>query len=90
MTIGDIITKYLKDNKYDGLFTDECSCLLDDLIPCCNVGLLLTCEPGVKVPCDGSCESGKCDFHIAAKPVSGLTGEALAHTMPSDSFNDIS
>ena len=84
MTVRDIVKNYLKDNQYDGLFMDECACTLDDLIPCCGYVAALNCEPGVKVPCDGSCESGKCDFHIAAKPAKpakpaakpGLTGEA--------------
>ena len=48
MTTREIIKKYLEDNKYDGLFNveNECSCLLNDLMPCgeCDAGY---CKAGV-------------------------------------------
>ncbi len=39
MNCKDIIEKYLKENRFDGLFydggsEDYCSCHIDDLIPC--------------------------------------------------------
>ena len=45
MKIGEIIVKYLKDNNFDGLYTDECSCTVNDLVPCS--GLTEFCKPGV-------------------------------------------
>jgi len=53
MTVRDIIEKYLKENKYDGLFNsdNECSCNLSDLIPCgCNDDFM-ECEPGCFQDC---------------------------------------
>jgi hypothetical protein len=34
MTIKEVITKYLKDNSYDGLAGNNCGCGVDDLMPC--------------------------------------------------------
>ena len=34
MNVYEITKKYLIDNGYDGLFTDDCGCLVDDLMPC--------------------------------------------------------
>jgi len=60
MTVKEIVTKYLKENGYDGLCHAECECAceLGELMPCdepCE-----ECEPGYKVPCD----CGDHDFHI--------------------------
>ncbi len=46
MTVHDIVAQYLVDNGYDGLYTDDCGCLLDDLMPCCSE--CGNCEPGYK------------------------------------------
>ncbi len=48
MNVHEIITKYLQDNRYDGLCNDEldCGCIIDDLTPC---GGEMDCEPGYKV-----------------------------------------
>ena len=47
MTVYEITKKYLIENGYDGLFTDECGCLLDDLMPCdCDCSY---CQPGYKL-----------------------------------------
>ena len=48
MKVIDIIEKYLKDNGYDGLCTDDCGCHLGDLIPCYSQGVL-DCVPGYKI-----------------------------------------
>jgi hypothetical protein len=48
MDCRDIITTYLKENKYDGLFQPgTCGCELADLIPC--DGDFTSCEPGYKI-----------------------------------------
>lgn len=66
MTVKEIVINYLKENNFDGLFDeDHCACLLEDLIPCNND--FLDCEAGYKVPCDGTCYDGHCDFHVASK-----------------------
>ena len=47
MNVYEITKKYLIDNGYDGLFTDDCGCLLDDLMPCdCDCSY---CEAGYKL-----------------------------------------
>ena len=68
MNIKEIIIQYLKDKGYDGLcnWRDCCSCVIGDLIPCSQVDAN-NCFAGVKVPCDGSCEDGKCDYHIVER-----------------------
>jgi len=49
-TVLTIVTDYLKDNGYDGLYTEGCDCLLGDLCPCgCGS---LDCRAGHKGPCD--------------------------------------
>lgn len=46
MTCKKIIEKYLRDNKFDGLYNDdECGCNLDDFMPC-GGGTILECKPG--------------------------------------------
>lgn len=63
----DIVLRYLKENGYDGLFNDECGCVLDDLVPCSGESFG-TCQPGYRVPCD----CGDHDYHIVeTKPVAG-------------------
>ena len=45
-TVRTIISVWLKNYGFDGLYTDECGCLLSDLIPCdrdCG-----DCKPGYK------------------------------------------
>ena len=50
MDCKGIVKKYLNDNKYDGLVSEdfECGCELDDLMPC---GFdVHDCWPGYKGP----------------------------------------
>jgi len=61
MDIVEIVTKYLQDNGYDGLFCeDECACLLPNVFPCGES--FLTCEAGYKIPCPEDC--GEHSWHI--------------------------
>jgi len=46
MNCKDIIKAYLINHSYDGLYTDDCGCRIDDLIPC--GGCCDNCMPGVK------------------------------------------
>lgn len=48
MNVYGIVEKYLKDNGYDGLCTDDCGCHLDDLMPCCSEGAM-DCVSGYKM-----------------------------------------
>lgn len=47
MTVKEIIRAYLIDNDYDGLWTDDCGCFLDDLFPCDCEGIE-RCQAGYK------------------------------------------
>jgi hypothetical protein len=69
MTVREIITKYLKDNGYDGLCCEDCGCEVEDLAPCCIGENFIDCRPGYKVPCDpATCPAdGDCGWHIATK-----------------------
>ena len=48
ITVIEIISDYLKNNGYDGLYNehDECGCGINDLAPCCDNPL--ECEPAYK------------------------------------------
>ena len=68
MTIKEIVTKFLRESDYDGLWNDvgECACTLDDLAPCeCDYQGIdsQSCRAGYKAPCD----CGEHDFHIQAE-----------------------
>ncbi len=66
--IVDIVTEYLEDERYDGLYADDCGCLLKDLAPCSQ--MMYDCRAGVKVPCPDTagefCEEG-CKWHIVPR-----------------------
>jgi len=63
MTLPTLVAMALKDGGYDGLFLPEtCACKLGDLMPCGEPSP--NCEAGWLMPCDGSCDTGECDFHI--------------------------
>ena len=57
VNVKNIVKKYLKDNGYDGLFCDECGCLLDELMPC-DCTDITDCEPGYRhdTPDDPDCD----------------------------------
>lgn len=61
-TVKQIITEYLRANGYDGLWNDggSCSCVTDDLAPCCEMAFC--CTAGYLQRCD--CGDGCEDFHI--------------------------
>ncbi len=65
MDIKSIVEKYLRENKFDGLWSDcfYCGCEIDDLMPCEEP--MTNCEPGYKIPCGDDCPAGGgCDWHI--------------------------
>lgn len=72
MQVCEIIEEHLKANGFDGLYSDECACKLDDLIPCYSPSG--SCEPGYLFNClacrkSGSCESqqdGDCAFMVSS------------------------
>jgi hypothetical protein len=48
--VRDVISAWLIEHGYDGLYNDDCGCNLDDLLPCdrdCG-----GCQPGHKYPGD--------------------------------------
>jgi hypothetical protein len=65
MKVKQIITKYLKDNGYDGLCYENCGCALDDLIPCRGDRIHIDdCVSGYEwdcMKCDDECGNmGQC------------------------------
>ena len=78
MDIQEIVEKYLRENKFDGLYIlGECACNIDDLFPCDGNGSILDCEPGYR---SGS-ESSEFDFIIGpdkAKPSKDATENLLS------------
>ncbi len=68
MDIKSIVKNYLRENKFDGLFSNhfDCGCEIDDLMPCDEAQP--ECEPGYKIPCSDNCPyDGNCDWHIGPK-----------------------
>jgi hypothetical protein len=61
-SVFEIVKKYLTDNGYDGLCTENCGCRLDDLAPCADD--FTRCVPGYEVKCDelSCCDAG---WHIS-------------------------
>lgn len=51
-TVKEMIKEYLIENGYDGLCTDDCGCLVDNLITCEDGSM--TCEAGYKKKVNGS------------------------------------
>lgn len=46
MDVKTITLTFLRDNGYDGLYSeDDCACKLDDLFPCAYAGVEC-CQPG--------------------------------------------
>ncbi|MDO8728513.1 MAG: hypothetical protein Q7K26_01330 [bacterium] len=45
MDVKKITIKHLTENGFDGLFSDECGCKIDDLFPC-GVAGVECCQPG--------------------------------------------
>jgi len=61
MTVKDIIEKYLRENGFDGLASEDCGCGVEDgLAPCesCNI---FECAPAYRFICDG--KPGEDDEH---------------------------
>ncbi len=69
-SVLDMVAWYLEGWELDGLYSDECGCLLADLAPCGE--MKHDCAAGVKVPChypEGEhtqCEEG-CEWHIVPR-----------------------
>lgn len=62
----ELVKSALSDKGFDGLYSSEgCACERDDLMPCGSPQP--DCVAGVKADCDGSCDDGKCDFHIVPR-----------------------
>ncbi len=68
LTVKKIVIKYLKDNKYDGLYSTsgDCGCEINNLAPCGE--MFGDCEPGYKVKSNGDCPESY-DFCIRAKKI---------------------
>jgi|Deesub1362A_J573_1020465.scaffolds.fasta_scaffold00385_51 hypothetical protein len=58
MTVREIVSAWLKENGYDGLYspTAGCACLIADLMPCGNPGP--DCRPGYRIARD--CDPDRC------------------------------
>lgn len=48
MNVKQIVTEYLKENKYGGLWCNDCGCEVDDLAPCGEMNW--DCEAGYRHP----------------------------------------
>jgi len=47
-SVQEMAEKYLKENGYDGLYCEDCGCLVDDLAPCGE--MMADCTAGYKHP----------------------------------------
>jgi len=63
LTVREILTDWLKEHGYDGLYCDECGCEIDDLAPCDES--CVACRPGYKWPCTcGKPREHEYDFYV--------------------------
>lgn len=82
--IKQIITDYLTNRGYDGLYLDgECACEMGDLMPCVGGPLPYgttpeNCKPGYRTDCH--CGEG-CGFHIQPKPAPPITAGTGAESI---------
>ena len=53
MTVKDIIVKYLRDNRYDGLCGRLCDCEIDKIGEYCNNDII-DCKPAVIIKCSNN------------------------------------
>ena len=67
-TVKEIVIKYLKSNKYDGLYNiiGDCGCEISSFAPCGE--MLEGCKAGYKVESNGDC-SESYDFCIRDKKI---------------------
>jgi len=62
--VKKIVEEYLTKHNFEGLWSDECACILSDLMPCDEWGIA-KCEPGHIMSCPENC--GEHDFHVGRK-----------------------
>lgn len=75
MTVKDAIVQCMKDNGFDGLFSEGgCSCEIGNLAPCsADIEEVFDCSFGHKVMCTSKCdhaflyEPGEGQWHIQAE-----------------------
>lgn len=69
-TVARIVAEWLKEHGYDGLYRQECGCLLGDLIPCGGEGID-DCVAGYRHPCDcgAECEALHCVHVGPERPI---------------------
>ena len=66
MDLKELLALVLKEKGFEGLWNEDgCACEISDLMPCGEPSP--ECQAGKKALCDGTCEDGKCDFHIVPK-----------------------
>jgi len=55
--VKNIVEQWLKEHNYDGLYSHDCGCRINDLMPCGSCGVE-RCEPGYEHS-DGTIRPGK-------------------------------
>ena len=54
MTVCQIVSEWLKANRFDGLCNHDCGCGLNNLMPCEDGGNISSCVPAYKDVCRGT------------------------------------
>ena len=64
--VRDFIIEGLRGSGFYGLINHDkvCSCSIERIAPCESMSPT-ECQPGYKIPCDGTCPDKKCSFHIS-------------------------
>ncbi len=62
INVKEIVEEWLRSKGYTGLYSEECGCEIDDLMPCAgwDNGFDM-CHPGYKHDCPESCD----DCHMS-------------------------
>ena len=65
MIVKDIVVKWIKDNGYDGLASEDCGCSIDTL-PACDgyAGDFVHCKPAIRFECSKCNDRGGCEYRV--------------------------
>lgn len=62
MNVMDAVESYMEQEGFNGLYSHECACTIDDLRPCSDD--MSKCRFGVRIECKACDERDSCDDYV--------------------------